>query len=225
MAKPIKFTDRNARWAQRSFERTVDERHERERILIVCEGSKTEPNYFESLKKKLPKQVANIIDIDGQGFNTLSLVERAQKIRDSKKGTDYPYDETWVVFDRDSFDPDQFDNAIHKAEAMGMKSAWSNEAFELWYILHFEDRQTGMNRTEYKRCLTKHLDIPYEKNDPEMYSKLTNLGNESKAIQRARNLQSQQVGIPNHKANPCTKVNELVEKLNSFRTKQPKKFR
>ncbi len=219
MAKPIKFTDKNTRWAQRSLKRKVNDRPERKRILIVCEGEKTEPNYLNSLKEKLPPHVASIIDINGEGFNTQSLVNRAKQIRDAKKGTKYAYDEVWLVFDRDSFKPDQFDNAIYSAEATGMKVAWSNEAFELWYILHFEDRQTGMSRTEYKQHLSKHLGDPYKKNDKDMYSKLTKLGNESKAIQRAKNLQSQHVGIANHNANPCTKVNELVEKLNTFKIK------
>ena len=218
MGKPIKITDRKKPWAIRSLERKIDIRPERERILIVCEGSKTEPNYFRSIKSTLPPQVVEIC-IQGEGANTQSLVDRAKKYRDSKKDTDYPYDEIWIVFDKDSFAPDQFDNAIHSAEATKMKVAWSNEAFELWYILHFEDRQTGMRRTEYENCLTEYLDTPYKKNDPDMYSKLATKGDESKAKQRANSLQSSHAGIPFHDANPCTTVNKLIEKLNSFRNR------
>lgn len=219
MAKPIKITDRSTKWAQRSLERKIDARPERKRILVVCEGEKTEPNYFKSIKALLPKHVAEVIDIEGQGFNTQSLVNHAKKLRDSKKRTDYPYNETWVVFDRDSFEPDTFDNAVHSAEETGMKVAWSNEAFELWYILHFEARQTGMSRTEYKSCLTKHLGFPYKKNDPNMHSKLAQRGDELKAMQRAEKLQELHSKTQHHAANPCTKVNELVERLNSFRNK------
>lgn len=217
MAKPIKLSDQGKAWAKRSLERKVDIRPERERLLIVCEGSKTEPNYFKSIKALLPRQVAQVIEIEGEGFNTQSLVTRTKQIRDAKKDSDYPYDEVWVVFDRDSFKPDAFDNAIHSAEAMGMKVAWSNEAFELWYILHFEARQTGMSRAEYKACLTKYLGSSYLKNDPDMYSKLHSKGNESEAIQRAINLQKMHKGTPQNCANPCTVVNELVTKLNTFR--------
>lgn len=218
MGKPVKLTDRKTPWAIRSLERKIDIRPERERILIVCEGSRTEPNYFKSIQKTLPPQVAEIC-IHGEGANTQSLVNRAKEIRDSKKDTDYPYDETWVVFDKDSFGSAQFDNAIHSAESTGMKVAWSNEAFELWYILHFEARQTGMSRTEYQDCLTKHLETPYLKNDPDMHSKLARKGNESEAIRRAQNLQSSCADTPDHDANPCTKANELVKKLNSFRNR------
>jgi len=216
MGKPIKISDRGKIWAKRSLERKIDIRPERERILIVCEGAKTEPNYFKSIQSTLPRHVVEIC-IYGEGANTQSLVNRAKEIHNSKKGTDYPYDETWVVFDKDSFGSDQFDNAIRSAESTGMKAAWSNEAFELWYILHFEARQTGMSRTEYKNCLTEYLETPYKKNDPDMYSRLVAKGDESKAIQRAKSLLSSHNGIPHHDANPCTKVNELVEKLNSFK--------
>lgn len=219
MAKPIKITDRNTRWAQRSLERKTDVRPERKRILIVCEGEKTEPYYFESIKALLPRHVAEVIKVEGQGFNTQSLVNHAKKSRDEKMDTDYSYDEVWVVFDRDSFEPDKFDNAIYSAEAMGMKVAWSNEAFELWYILHFEARQTGMSRTEYKDCLTKHLGIPYKKNDPDIHSRLNQMGNEIEAMRRANNLQQLHAGVSPHKANPCTMVSELVETLNSFKNR------
>jgi len=67
-----------------------------------------------------------------------------------------------------------------------------------------------------KDCLTKHLGTPYQKNDPDMHSKLKEKGNEADAVQRAIQLQESHIGTPHHSQNPCTKVNELVEKLNSF---------
>ena len=218
MGKPLKLTDQNKAWATRSpKERPFEVRPIRERILIVCEGSKTEPNYFESIKGVLPQQIANVIDVDGQGYNTQSLVNRARTLRADAADTDYPYDEVWVVFDRDSFSPDAFDNAIHSAEAAVMKAAWSNEAFELWYILHFEARQTGMSRTEYKACLTGHLKSAYQKNDPDMYAKLARHGQEPQAMQRAIRLRQVHADVPDHQANPCTRVDELVSRLNAFR--------
>jgi hypothetical protein len=44
----------------------------------------------------------------------------------------------WVVFDRDSFAPQSFNNAINKCiqDRPNIDAAWSNEAFELWYLLH-----------------------------------------------------------------------------------------
>jgi len=218
MGHQVKLSDQKKEWFKRGKlkARPHETRAIRERILIVCEGSKTEPNYFKSINNALPPNVVEI-SVEGEGFNTQSLVNRAKEYRDQKANSDYPYDETWVVFDKDSFGADQFDNAIHSAEAAGIKVAWSNEAFELWYILHFEARQTGMSRSEYSGCLATHLASPYKKNDPDMYSKLQALGDEDQARERAKSLQDVHADVTSHSANPCTCVNKLVEKLNTFK--------
>jgi hypothetical protein len=59
--------------------RNINAVSKRYRYLIVCEGEKTEPHYFEALKRQLPNAVAEVvtIDIDGAGMNTRSLVEFA----------------------------------------------------------------------------------------------------------------------------------------------------
>ncbi len=67
--------------------------------LIVCEGAKTEPNYFESIKKELPVGLLEI-KIEGTGRNTLGLVKHAKIL--GEKST-RKFDKIWVVFDRDSF--------------------------------------------------------------------------------------------------------------------------
>ena len=49
------------------------------RFLIVCEGEKTEPNYF----RKFPKnpEVYDSIDIRGTGYNTVSLINEAIRLK------------------------------------------------------------------------------------------------------------------------------------------------
>jgi hypothetical protein len=220
MAKPVKFSDRDKAWARKGTpRRSYQTRLERKRILIVCEGEKTEPNYFNSIKALLPPHVAQVIDIQGLGANTQSPVNEAAAMRDQLANTDYRYDEVWVVFDRDSFDPDAFNNAIRNAEARGIKVAWSNEAFEIWYILHFENRQTGMNRHQYRGVLTRHLGEPYRKNDLAMYAKLRERGNETMAMRWAKQRQTDCADVAPDRANPCTTVNELVDRLNGFNLK------
>ena len=219
MAKPIKISDQGKEWFLRSSHRSQPRLYEtrtvRKYILIVCEGTKTEPNYFEAFKNKLPK---NTVNIHGGGSNTLSLVDMAQRIKQSWENKGLQFDQIWVVFDRDSFEPSNFDNAIRKAESDGMKCAWSNEAFELWYILHFENRITGMNRDEYKGKLSDLLNETYKKNDSEMYEKLKARGNQERAMKWAKSLHDdfKTSGTPPSRSNPCTTVYELVEALNKF---------
>ncbi len=127
--------------------RKVGTRELRKSFLIVCEGTKTEPNYFKSFR--LPKDV---IDIKGLGLDPSKLVENAKKFNQKER-----YDQVWCVFDRDSWTKNDFKNAIQNAEAEGFGVAYSNEAFELWYILHFEFLNTAIPRNQYLNKLDSLL--------------------------------------------------------------------
>ena len=221
MGKPVKFSDRKTPWYQRdskSQARRTAVMPERERILIVCEGEKTEPSYFKAIKAELPPHVVEV-EISGEGDNTLRLVEKAQEMRDERASGSYPFDQVWVVFDRDSFPPSDFDNAITKAEADGIKCAWSNEAFELWYVLHFEYRNTAMPRTEYQDKLSDLIGRKYLKNALDMYQMLAEKGNQDQAIKWAKQLHREATAsqTPPSRSNPCTTVYALVEILNCFK--------
>ena len=108
-----------------------------QRFLIVCEGEKTEPNYFN----KFPIPSDSVIDVRGIDANTDSLVKETIRLMSLKK-----YDQVWVVFDRDSFTPNHFNTACRLADQNGIQKAYSNEAFELWYLLHFFYLDTGITR-------------------------------------------------------------------------------
>ncbi|MDD5597576.1 MAG: RloB family protein [Victivallaceae bacterium] len=195
------------------LERLANIRKERKRYLIVCEGKKTEPNYFEAIKQHLPRGIVDV-EIHGIGANTQTVVEYAQRKKKEKLKTSRPYDKVWVVFDRDSFSPADFDNAIHSAGASRFGCAWSNEAFELWYLLHFEYRNTSMSRREYKNSLSKHMGEKYRKNDPQMYRKL--IKKQEKAVKYAEKLLQTHKGIPPSGSNPATTVYLLVNELNEY---------
>jgi hypothetical protein len=222
MGQPVKLTDQEKEWFLRRSQcknRILEARLERERFLIVCEGEKTEPNYFEGFVKELPPHVIDVV-ILGEGMNTLSLVDTAIEVRDEHSIGNYPFDHVWVVFDRDSFQADDFDNAIHKAYAANINCAWSNEAFELWFILHFEYRNTAMSRDEYKERLSLLLHRPYLKNSKDMYYTLSRLGNQTRAIAWAKKLfdDFSENTTPPSRSNPCTTVYLLVEKLNEYKS-------
>lgn len=214
MGKPVKITDKGKSWNKsgRNASDKFASKKLRKRILIVCEGEKTEPNYFRSIKKALPPGVATV-DVFGLGMNTLSLVDGAKNRRDQAS---VPYDEVWVVFDRDSFEPSDFDNAIHKAKSARMNAAWSNEAFELWYLLHFKDWKTAISRTRFQEELSTCMNKPYRKNDTAMFETLQRDGDLKSACKRAKDLRNFYSATPPNQSNPCTHVDKLVVKLISY---------
>ncbi|MBI2966587.1 MAG: RloB domain-containing protein [Bacteroidetes bacterium] len=204
------------RFERQEKKRAIAIRDERVYFLIVCEGEKTEPNYFEALKKELPIGTVEI-KIDGTGRNTISLVEYTIKQKDiaSRK-----YDRVWAVFDKNSFPDNNFNSAIIKARDNNVNCAWTNEAFELWFILHFQYRNTGMKRKEYQDCIEQEIQsrsgdkgYKYKKNDPNTYSLLKKYGNQEQAIKWAKKLQQNFTDERYAAHNPCTRVHELIEEL------------
>jgi hypothetical protein len=134
--------------AEPMLERAVPALVEKPTILIVCEGENTEPSYF----KQFRLSSATIKPI-GLGFNTVSLVNRAILLRQEKE-----YDQVWCVFDKDDFAIIDFNNAIAIAEANNFGVAYSNQAFEYWILLHFDDHQgAGMHRRDYNDKLNELL--------------------------------------------------------------------
>jgi len=109
-----------------------------------------------------------------------------------------------------------------EAKSNKINCAWSNEAFELWYLLHFQYRNTGMQRNEYKKAIedaineqskSKKKCFKYHKNAVDMYDILQRFGNQEQAIVRAKKLIQNYKGCQFAEYNPATTVYELVEEL------------
>lgn len=117
-------------------------------ILIVCEGQNTEPDYFNHFRFTSLR-----VKAVGEGYNTVSLVERAEQLAERDV-----YDQVWCVFDKDDFSDENFNNAIRLGEDKGFNVGYSNQAFEYWLLLHFNDHQGGgMHRRDYKYKLNEAL--------------------------------------------------------------------
>lgn len=207
-------------------------RTQRRYFLIVCEGTKTEPLYFEAFKADLPKGVldSTSVEIEGKGKNTLSLIEEVIEIRKRReKAMGRAYDQVWAVFDCDSFPAQNFNNAIFKARDAdpAIRCAWTNEAFELWYLLHFEFFQDAGSRHDYQARLEQVISrrlgksFKYLKNDRGMYALLKSYGNQKQAIEWAIALETHHKGENFADHNPCTKVYELVKELMALNDTTP----
>ena len=183
-------------------------------FLIVCEGEKTEPYYFKSFPVN-PKVIK--LDIKGEGKNTKSLVEKAIELKNGSESDET--DRFWCVFDRDKNptnpnDSQNFNSAITLARNNGIDVAYSNDAFELWYLLHFHFYNTAISRKDYQNMLTKLLGHEYQKNSETIYEELKD--KQQDAIKHAKRL-LQEYEPPNPETdNPSTTVHLLVEELNSF---------
>ena len=145
---------RNMRGPLVNSERKQGTRDQKVRFLIVCEGKKTEPNYFRALidecksqnnGAKIDKQrtiVSIVAKIGAGAVGTGNLVNKAKKLKDEyKRKNQIHFDRVWLVFDKDEFT--DFNKAIEDAKKEKMNCAWSNGAFELWFLLHFQNGFEG----------------------------------------------------------------------------------
>ena len=141
---------------QSTLERPMPSLSIKPTILIVCEGKNTEPSYFRQFRLS-----SATIKTIGEGYNTTSLVNRTMQIAQGIN-----YDQVWCVFDKDDFNENDFNNAIEVAKANNYGVAYSNQAFEYWLILHFDDHQGGgMHRKDYDdkiNALLKPYNLSYD---------------------------------------------------------------
>lgn len=104
-----------------------------DRVLIVCEGEKTEPLYFQALVDDYELNNANVKVEPSDSTCPLNLVEYA--ISSQKDGE---YDKVYCVFDKDNHA--RYREAILRLQPLSdfVISAHSIPCFEYWLLLHFE---------------------------------------------------------------------------------------
>jgi len=153
------------------------EEHQRascERILIVSEGSKTEPQYFNEIRKALRLPTANIKAIASDfGTNPVQVVQYAQELfekGDSHKGiAPKSFDRIYAVFDRDEHRR-RYGDALRQAQKLNDSVLQNDEkqpvpfhaivsipCFELWLLLHYEDVHALLHRDKVLYRLRQHL--------------------------------------------------------------------
>lgn len=187
-------------------------REVKQSFLIVCEGENTEPDYFRAFRMTTAK-----VKAVGQAMNTLSLVTKAINIREADKKKKRVYDQCWVVFDKDDFLANDFNQAIMLAEKNDFHVAYSNQAFEYWFLLHYNLYTGPLHRNQYEKMLSKLTGIPYVKTEgfgTVMYNLL--LKRQPLAIKNAEIVLAEiSHGNPAEEESSTT-VHRLVKELNKY---------
>lgn len=193
-----------------------------ERVLIVCEGSKTEPNYLKEIVDCLKLSTANV-EVDGEcGSSPTSVVAHAKHryIYSKKSGDDY--DRIFCVFDKDTHETyAQALTDISNAKPTNkFKAINSVPCFEYWVLLHFTFTTKPFTQAGGKSkcaCLIEELRkyMPgYCKGDHGVFHEL--MGHTPQAIawsKRALHQASQ-----NGTDNPSTLMHDLVEYLQQLKS-------
>lgn len=187
--------------------------------FIVSEGTKTEVAYIAGFISAINKKYADfttneMIKIKGTGRNCQSLLKYAREVVDNEMPK---ASIVWLMYDKDDFPFDNFDNTQFSAEqrldSRTFKVAWSNECLELWFVLHFQDLSVNVGREKYIKILRKYCN--YQKNATDLFEIMRT--NMDVAIIRAKKqYESYSKDTPPSKRCPATKVFELVEELKRY---------
>lgn len=222
-------------------------------FVIFCEDAVSEPSYFNSF-------ATDQLRINARGNYRSARLNLGATVKDCLEDgymefTSAGYqlknmvtENLWCVYDRDLENSDltmiteennlQWSLAIQTAQKAGLKLAWSNDAFELWILLHFEDidPNTAQHRDYIYNRLTEVFKTMADASDTlksfTAYEHFNYKGGMKRkstfeefvlpqlksrteiAIERAKNL-ADKFGdaMPYHQRNPCTQVYLLVQDL------------
>lgn len=197
---------------ERKLARVSGVREVKQTFLIICEGVNTEPDYFNAFRLTS----ANVKAI-GQGMGTVALIQKAINIKEQEKQKGRTYNQNWVVFDKDDFPDVDFNAAIALARKNGFEVAYSNQAFEYWFLLHFNLYQGALHRSRYEKMLSDLLGFPYSKKSG-VSNKMFNIlfPKQMQAINYAKTVMKQFSGDNPSQKEFSTTVYLLVEELNKY---------
>ena len=195
--------------------RQIKTKNEKKRLLLICEGSRTEPLYFYDLwqDKRNRKVVVEIPKC--KDTEPIKLVKFADKYFSNKR---YCYDEIYIIFDKDEHISYSEAISISLKKDKTLKNDFnelvdfiaipSNPCFELWLLLHYRDLFTFIDRKQIFNYLGSHISC-YRKSMKEIYK--TTRCNLSIACKRATKINNN--SDPNNKENCYCGVVILVNRL------------
>ncbi|MDF1614362.1 RloB family protein [Desulfurivibrio dismutans] len=203
-----------------SLSRSRARRAPYDRVLIVCEGSKTEPHYLQELIDFYKLNTANI-DVIGRGSDPQNVAEYAI----SRSREDQDYDRIYCVFDQDRHTSYQATldkiRQTRLSKKRSLQAITSVPCFEIWLLLHFTytTRQFGSGGPDSSICAEvitalrrKHLP-KYDKGQHNVFRQLE--PHLPKAMKNASQLR--EYNQTNGTDHPSTQMDELVDYLRNLR--------
>lgn len=147
-------------------------------ILVVTEGEKTEPSYFDNLRLALGLGLTRVEIVHPSFTDPEGLLREAVRMRDDRRreakaarrrrDPDAPpeFDEVWIVCDLEAVHSarrEQFARARAQSEHEGIRFAHSDPAFEFWLLLHYEFTTAPLSHQDDATARLRRHWSPYAK--------------------------------------------------------------
>lgn len=221
------FFKRNRKAKIAKLTRLKATRKSYEKILIVCEGSKTEPLYFEELVDFYKIHSANVKVCGDCDSDPLSVVDHGLALyQKEKKASDGPFDRVYFVIDKDTHDnySKALDKIINSHPKGAFYAANSVPCFEYWLLLHFSystkpyiaygNKSIGMAVIED----LKRFWPGYTKAEYGSFKKTIETRNDSLAYAKANARRSLKHSHITSSDNPSTQIHDLVDYLQHLKS-------
>jgi hypothetical protein len=187
-------------------------------FLIVVEGKETERRYLEAVRVRLQRKAAMVVVHHGAHTDPEGIVREAIKLKEAQKdkagkGTTAPYDQVWVVFDRENQNHPrrtQFPKAVLLAGANDVRVAHSIPSFEFWLLLHFEFTTAPCNDCAAVVKKLKRFIKNYAKSALPLDDLISRVPT---AMKHAAQCHGHWAAVPGDH-NPSTHVDKLFQELN-----------
>lgn len=116
------------------------------------------------------------------------------------------YNNPVIVIDKDALTKDDFDTILKEAVDSKIEVVFSNSAFEVWLLAHFEQITKGLlSANELKKRLSNYLRGDYKKGNPSQLRAIVKYF--TQAFENTRNVSS----ISYH--TQCTNVGDLCQRM------------
>lgn len=193
-----------------------------QKVLIVCEGEKTEPYYLNGLKAYYGLSTANVEITGDCGSDPISIVNHAKDRYRSEQAAGDPFDRVYCVFDRDSHPNYRAGLAkINGCKPKGIYyAATSVPCFEYWLLLHFKyttrpyEPLPGNSPCDQVISELKDYLPGYRKAQPGIFESLV------AHLEKAKNhaIKVCQAAKKIDTDNPSTRVHDMIEYLQNIKT-------
>lgn len=171
-------------------------------FYIITEG-KTEEIYFSEFRKKYR---CNAITIKRIKPCSRQIISRAKSVWRNEGFSSSNYNKQVIVIDKDALSEDDFDTILKQAVDSKIDVVFSNSAFEVWLLAHFElitNRVLSVN--ELKNRLSSYLRGEYKKTDTGQLRKIVE--HFDQAVENTKDV----CEVSYH--TQCTNVGELCQSL------------
>lgn len=211
---------------------TEKEKEPQKVIIISCEGSNTEPEYFEAIKEKLFDYIDVLLEVEivpkePGASEPKDIVCNLDEFIKEKYDYKSEHDEMWVIWDREKVEARKKDilEMIPTCKEKNYNIAMSNPLFEFWLLLHVADINDYKNDDLYanekvnncRRFIDKELsnllENGYNKKKNKFNKDIVSRSNIMRAVEQEKLFENEFEKIID---NLGSNISELINKILKF---------